>query len=570
MWADRRPRRLSLLLCLAPVVALVVLAWSRRWTADDGFINLRIVQQVLAGHGPVFNPGERVEAGTSTLWVAALVVASRLFWFVRLEWVAVFLGLLLGVVALLLAFGGARALHRGSGVDRAQVWLPAGLVVLVALPPVWDFTTSGLEVSLSFTWLALCFWLLVKAPERPWLTAVVIGLGPLVRPDFAIYSAAFLVALVVLERPDWRRGALLGGAAVGLPALYELFRAAYYAALVPNTAFAKEASRARWGQGLTYVGDFVGPYWLWLALVVLAVLLALLFLRGGAVERWVGGACVAGGVVHGLYIVRVGGDFMHGRMLLPPLFALALPVAVVPLERARAVALALVPWALFAAQARPAYGADGFGPRYIANERKVYSVAAGETHPVTTDDYRTFWVRYAKIVRSVDATGPRLFLDEEAFEAKPDDRHRLPLRHPGHSVVVFRYVGMLSYASGADVRVDDLHGLADPIGSRLVLGKRLRPGHEKLLDLSWPVARYASLRVRFPDDPQLEARAIAARDAINCGPIKRLLDAVSKPLTLGRAASNVRYALTNYGARFGNDPVAARAAYCRSSGGSRP
>jgi arabinofuranosyltransferase len=552
------------MLCLLPALALVVLAWSRRWTADDGFINLRIVQQVLAGHGPVFNPGERVEAGTSTLWVAVLVVASRLFWFVRLEWVAVFLGVVLGVLAFLLAAAAARALYPGVS---GRVWLPAGLVVMAALPPVWDFTTSGLEVSLSFTWLALCFWLLVKAPERPWLTAVVIGLGPLVRPDFAIYTVAFLVVLIVLEQPGWRRGLFFVGAAAALPSLYELFRAAYYAALVPNTAFAKEASRARWGQGFTYLGDFVGTYWLWVALVVLVLLLVPLFLRGGSTARWVAGACAAGGVVHALYIVRVGGDFMHGRMLLPPLFALALPVAVVPLERVRAVALALVPWALFAAQARPAYGADGFGPRYIANERRVYSLASGARHPVTTDDYRTFWVRYAKIVREVDATGPRLFLDEEAFEAKPDDRHRLPLRHPGHSVVVFRYVGMLSYASGADIRVDDLHGLADPIGSRLALGKRLRPGHEKLLDLSWPAARYGALRVTFPDDPQLTARAIAARYALNCGPLKKLLDAVSKPLTLDRAVSNVRVALTTYGARFGNDPVAARAAYCQASAG---
>ena len=30
--------------------------------------------------------------------------------------------------------------------------------------------------------------------------------------------------------------------------------------------------------------------------------------------------------LHVLYIIRVGGDFMHGRMLLLPLFALLLPL----------------------------------------------------------------------------------------------------------------------------------------------------------------------------------------------------------------------------------------------------
>ena len=32
---------------------------------DDGFINLRVVSQIKAGNGPVFNAGERVEAATS-------------------------------------------------------------------------------------------------------------------------------------------------------------------------------------------------------------------------------------------------------------------------------------------------------------------------------------------------------------------------------------------------------------------------------------------------------------------------------------------------------------------------
>ena len=39
------------------------------------------MRQILAGHGPVFNPGERVEANTSALWtwlLAAATWASRI------------------------------------------------------------------------------------------------------------------------------------------------------------------------------------------------------------------------------------------------------------------------------------------------------------------------------------------------------------------------------------------------------------------------------------------------------------------------------------------------------------
>ena len=65
-----------------------------RHVADDAVINLRVTAQLLAGNGPVFNPGERVEAVTSPLWVAVLTVSSVLTP-VRLEWLAVVLGIAL-------------------------------------------------------------------------------------------------------------------------------------------------------------------------------------------------------------------------------------------------------------------------------------------------------------------------------------------------------------------------------------------------------------------------------------------------------------------------------------------
>ena len=36
-------------------------AWALRFTMDDTYISLRYAQNLVAGHGLVFNPGERVE-----------------------------------------------------------------------------------------------------------------------------------------------------------------------------------------------------------------------------------------------------------------------------------------------------------------------------------------------------------------------------------------------------------------------------------------------------------------------------------------------------------------------------
>ena len=68
-----------------PPLALARLGWEQRWVTDDAFIafiDLRIVQHLLAGHGPVYNLGQRVEAYTNPLWVlllAALVALTAPF-----------------------------------------------------------------------------------------------------------------------------------------------------------------------------------------------------------------------------------------------------------------------------------------------------------------------------------------------------------------------------------------------------------------------------------------------------------------------------------------------------------
>src|SRR4051812_12445564 len=69
--------RVSLWVSVAVVAVLFGWgAWQRRWIADDGLIVLRTVRNLLAGNGPVFNAGERVEANTSTVWTYLLYVVS--------------------------------------------------------------------------------------------------------------------------------------------------------------------------------------------------------------------------------------------------------------------------------------------------------------------------------------------------------------------------------------------------------------------------------------------------------------------------------------------------------------
>ncbi|HEY5077581.1 MAG TPA: hypothetical protein VIJ48_08770, partial [Acidimicrobiia bacterium] len=163
--ADARPaprrRRIAFAApAYLPALMIAIGGWQHRWMDEDAFINLRIVDQIFAGHGPVFNAGERVEASTSTLWIVALVAGRALFGaFTSMEWIALLASLVAAVCAFAVAGKATRLLHRGDD----GIVLPVGLVLVASVAVVWDFSTSGLEMGLVWLWIAAAWLVLVSA-----------------------------------------------------------------------------------------------------------------------------------------------------------------------------------------------------------------------------------------------------------------------------------------------------------------------------------------------------------------------------------------------------------------------
>lgn len=555
----------------APIVTFGVAAWSRRWMSDDGYIYLRVVRQLIDGNGPVYNRGERVEAATSPLWVGLLAGAKEVFRPVDLAWLAVILGLTLSIAGLAFAQWGAYRLWSRPDGRRRGVIVPFGSLVIVALPPFWDFATSGLETGLAFAWLGVSFWALAStvAADEPRASSferrsttflpALLGLGPLIRPDFALYSVAFVAALLVMRPSMTLRARVRAVAlALALPFAYEVFRAGYYAALVPNPAFAKEASSPNVAQGLRYLIDTLRAYWLFVPTLLIASALALQ-MRGGRAQRNVAtlvGATIAAALAHGAYVVYIGGDFMHARMLLPAIFALAMPFAVIEIEDWRVLvpAAGLLAWAVICAVVlRPSY--DGIGPHGIANERAYYVSLARNAHPVTLDDYR-------------QDVGVALALIERA-ELRPNHLllatgdEQLPLRSDlrAEGVVFSSSIGIFGYVFDNNVRVVDVHGLADPIAGRLELASRGRPGHEKVLPEAWIVARVADPSAAVSGArPMIDVAA--ARGALACGDIADLIGATSGAMTPRRFAHNLVDTFRLHRLRIPPEPVAAREKLC--------
>lgn len=561
-------------------------AWQRRWIADDGLIVLRTVRNLLAGNGPVFNAGERVEANTSTLWTY-LVYAVGWVTQARLEYVVLGIALVLSTAAIVLAMVTAKRLY-SDRVSGTTVLLPAGALVYIALVPARDFATSGLETCLVIFWIALLALLLLRwaqasAPSRSSILvlAFVAGLSPLVRPEMALLGAAALLMVLLATGIDWRLRAAVIAVAGAVPVAYQIFRMGYYGLPYPNTAVTKEAGGSKWGKGFDYLQNLVDPYKLWIPILLLcAAGLVLWLLRRPApsvapegtdssrVHRfrtWLRSPAAAvafmlgSGIVSAAYTIRVGGDFMHGRTLLPALFCLLLPVAVVPVRfpsrsdrhdrRALIVsAVSLATWAGIAGWALWAANSDGMpngtvvGRNGIVDERAFYSLQTGHEHPIRAEDYLDF-PRVRAIAESIAASpngGVVISAGNHDFMYVVPPPGVPPEGGAPHTVF-FPMLGMASMNTSLDVRVLDNIGLANPIAAHTDRLEGGRIGHDKDLAPDWVVADAGMVGLHPWIPPFMDERWVAdARTALTCPATQDLLASYRSELTWARFKQNVR------------------------------
>lgn len=594
--------RLSLWITVAVVSALWTWGiWQRRWIADDGLIVLRTVRNLLAGNGPVFNAGERVESNTSTAWTYLVYLGSVIGGPLRLEYVALALALVLSVAGVAMVMLGTARLWGPALQGRAALMLPAGALVYIAIPPARDFATSGLENGLVTAWLGGLWWLMVRWSQNQQSShlglgalAFVAGLSVLVRPELALIGGLALVMMVIAE-PGWRRRVLIVAAGGLLPVAYQIFRMGYYGLLVPQTAIAKDASGSKWDQGFVYFHNLTGPYALWLpALLLVALTAVLLAGRVGAGQQRPSGdrlrsprAVVAfmllSGLVQGLYWIRQGGDFMHGRVLLAPLFCLLAPIAVVPVvipERLAGSTGLVVPdgrwlrrqnwplmttvtaglwvvlsgWALWAANS-PGMGRDATRVTYtgIVDERRFYSQATGHAHPLTAADYLDYPRMRAVLVAINNTPDGALLLPSGNYDVwdvvpqkppveppppgvSPEDWRR---QHATHTVF-FTNLGMLGMNVGLDTRVIDQIGLANPLAAHTARLEDGRIGHDKNLFPDWAVAEGPWLKKR-PWIPEYldEGWIKEAQVALGCPQTVEMLQMIRDPMTRPRFIGNL-------------------------------
>jgi hypothetical protein len=160
--------------------AAVGFVFWRAWVCDDAFITFHHVANCLAGYGPVFNVGERVQGFTHPLWFLLLLAGGVVF---DVYAFAVTAGLVLTAVTVLaLAW-----LYRGR--NHATLVLILTVAVLLGSRTFVEFQTSGLETPLTALLVVLLFAVVLRQ------------VGDLNRPP-PVTNTALLCSLLLLTRPD--------------------------------------------------------------------------------------------------------------------------------------------------------------------------------------------------------------------------------------------------------------------------------------------------------------------------------------------------------------------------------
>jgi hypothetical protein len=223
---------------LVAAVAVLLQGWAFRDAfVDDAFIGFRYVQNVVAGRGFVFNPGEPpIEGVTNIGWLLLLVPASH---FAAPHLVGKAIGVAMTVASLALLAAMIRALAAGDAPLRHRAIFALPIVLAALCFEATYFSAAGMETGLLAA-LLLAMTLLAGRARASLALGGLAGLAFVARPEAALVLPLF--AVLARSRKSMLALALFAIVAAMVTAL----RYAAFGEVLPNTALAKPTSVGVW------------------------------------------------------------------------------------------------------------------------------------------------------------------------------------------------------------------------------------------------------------------------------------------------------------------------------------
>ncbi|MCB1157105.1 MAG: hypothetical protein KDK45_06340, partial [Leptospiraceae bacterium] len=303
------------------LIALIQ-ALAYRWVCDDAFISFRYARNLTKGLGLVFNEGERVEGYTNFLWTLLLSLGFQF----KLNPIPYSenLGVLFYLGTLFVTYYFAKKINA-----RQRNYFPIAFCGLAVHKYMHTFASSGLETSF-FTFLVLSAYYYVFLAEdlKPRLIAfTLLNLAALTRPEGLLYYfvAAFYIYYLDIKNGILYRGStgkeILLRSLHHIPFLiiyipYFIWKYNYYGFLLPNTYYAKSGGGIYFSQGWKYLEIFCDAYYFLYTLPFFLILYLFRLRKERNTHRNFLLIFIAP-LLHLLYILKVGGDFMFARFFIP-------------------------------------------------------------------------------------------------------------------------------------------------------------------------------------------------------------------------------------------------------------
>ena len=439
--------RVAIILLLAIYLVFII---RNSWASDDAFITLRVVRNLLHGYGLRWNGAERVQAFTNPLW---LMVLTPFYILTRNPFLTLY--------AACFVFSAATVLLLLYKISPPSWVLPVVTAALLASKSFMDYSSSGLENSLSHFLTLLFVWMFFRNDEHTkihfFLLSLLISLSMLNRLDTSlIFLPAYLYILWQYRR-DFRN--IFGSMILGfLPIIiWEVFSVLYYGFPFPNTFYAKLTTgipqSELYQQGWFYFQNSLTWDHITLPLIILAVSLS--FLQREPKR----GSLALGVVLYLCYILRIGGDFMSGRYF-STLFLLSLAL-ILSIPKIRKVKInptsSLITTCLILF-----VGLTSYKPPMLIQATERNGII--DAHGVA--DEKLVYFRCCSLLGQWDGNAPSKIVDD----ARIADQE-------GVRLVTRESIGIYGFYVGPDVYIMDKVCISDPLRARLPVTGSWRIGH---------------------------------------------------------------------------------------------
>ena len=479
----------SLIISVLLVLSLYGLA-SQAWLAEDAAITLRAVENLYETRGPVYNPGEQTEVYTHPLWFSILVIFRGMG--LDSSITAVVLGSFLALLGLmLLVKSPSRPESTPTPFKYLHLIIP---FMLAAHPGFRQFGASGMELGLLTLVLGLFYLMLEqnRPAERPGLLGLYLGLLYLIRPElglFAVWYGFFFLWELIRQKHLGKRQRIVRAIRAAMSILlvagsWHLFRYLYYGELFPNTYYAKAGLDSYWLQGAKYLFHAVafGPT-AWIIILLVAAYSYLTYYNSPTIQDPAEKSTdwfrllrdIGAPILMTAYVIRLGGDFMAFRFLLPELIMLAWlarRIFTIPLparwngwlsrwDSRPAGTLAAFVIICVIGMFLPVPAAYG----YIASERFHFVRKFESQGPGLLNARNHPWGQ-----RGLELSRLQSCLNYRTFRIANSQAEATCMEGMG-----LGYVGL---SAGPEVEIIDEQGISDSYVARLPILLRFRPGHE--------------------------------------------------------------------------------------------